>query len=334
MAKPKQKKMAPRKSQKGTSSRDRRDRDRGARSNTEQRASVVAAPHPQGAKPTEKGPEKQVEPPFIVRFPFKTLSWTGDSVAGIIFGLLLTHSFAHAHGAEGAAKIASATILPVIVLMCLLEVTRHRSMRASALGLTARGAVISLLLAFLIEAPSLWRATGYEEVCWHVFLGGVSGYVVAFFAWVYLIVKRHPWLMQRQYGQWAWFYRLSAVVMIIIGGWIGLIAGLDRQHNFVLISNQLFLSAAGRSPTKTSLTLRWGEAPLCIPVRNARSSADPDVADPTKLEGLASQRVHGVPDWWARLSSVIPYSIRSRWPVVSLYLQGRPIRGGSSRVGA
>ena len=103
-------------------------------------------------------------------------------------------------------------------------------MRASALGLTAWWAVISFLLAFLIVAPSLWRATGYEEVCWHVFLGGVIGYVVAFFAWVYLIVKRHPWLMQRQYGQWAWFYRLSAIVLIIIGGWIGLLAGLVESQ--------------------------------------------------------------------------------------------------------
>lgn len=36
--------------------------------------------------------------------------------------------------------------------------------------------------------------------------------------------------------------------------------------------------------------------------------------------------------WWGT-SSVIPYSVRSRWPVVSLYVQGRAVRGGSSSTG-
>ena len=293
MAKPatrKGKKKTRGKSQNGRSPRDSANQNPGAQPNTQQKAPIQAAPHPQGAEPNKKEPEK----PFIVRSPFKIISWTGGCVTGIIFGGLLARSLANTHGPEGAAKIASATILPLIVLMCLMEVTRHGSLRASALGAVVRAAVISLIITFLIVAPYLWRKTGYEEICWHVFLGGVAGYVLAFFSWVYLAVKRDPWLMQRQYGQWAWFYRFSASVLILIGGWIGVIVRLEQAPNSregANIQTAALPTWASRTATIPARSHQFGTSSMCsAPYLCARLDW------PAPLPCPAAVAVHDQPD--------------------------------------
>jgi hypothetical protein len=120
-------------------------------------------------------------------------------------------------------KVASVTILPLIAFMYVIGMVQRGFMRASALGKTARTKVISLSFAFLLVLPGLWSKIGYQEICWHTFLGGVIGFALAFLSWLYLAVQRHPWLIQRQQGQWVWAYRFSASLLILVGGWIGVI---------------------------------------------------------------------------------------------------------------
>ena len=82
MAKPaaqKKKQNAQGKPRKGTSSRDRQQRNRGAQPKTKQKAPTEAAPQAQGVQPTEKEPEKQVEQPFIVRTPANIIRFIGAS---------------------------------------------------------------------------------------------------------------------------------------------------------------------------------------------------------------------------------------------------------------
>lgn len=123
----------------------------------------------------------------------------------------------------GEAKIAAVTILPLIAVMYALRMVQRGFRRAGVLGRTARMKVLALCFAVLLVLPGFWQKTGYEQICWHTFLGGVIGFAVAFISWSYLAVKRHPWLLQQEQGQWLWAYRLSATGMIIIGGWIGVI---------------------------------------------------------------------------------------------------------------
>jgi hypothetical protein len=217
----KKKQKARGKSRKNTSARDLQNRSRGAQPNTKQKAPTEAAPRAQGVHPIEKEPENQVKPPFIVRTQVKFIFSVGSVLTGVALGWLWGRSVAHTHGVEGAVKVASVTILPLIAFMCVVEITKRGFMRARALGRTVRTNVISLGLAVLIVLPFFWRKIGYQEICWHVFLGGVIGYAIAFLSWLYLAAKRHPWLIQRQYGQWVWVYRFSASVLILVGGWIG-----------------------------------------------------------------------------------------------------------------
>lgn len=226
MAKPaaqKKQQKAQGKPRKGTSSRDRQQRNRGAQPKMKQKAPTEAAPQAQDVQPTEKEPEKQVEQPFIVRTPANIIRFIGGLVVGAVFAGLLGRSVAQTHGVEGAVKIASVTILPLIAFVCVIGVAKDGFMRAGAVGRTLRTKVILLSVFSLLGLQILWSEIGYQEICLHVFLGGVIGYAIAFLAWVYLAARRNPWLIQQQFRQWVWRYRFGASVLILIGGWIGVL---------------------------------------------------------------------------------------------------------------
>jgi hypothetical protein len=221
-------------SRKNTSSRDRLNRNRGAQPNTKQKAPTGAAPHAQGAQPTEaphaqvaqpteKEPEKQVEKPFIVKAPANIIRILGGAVVGGALTFLLGRSVANTHGVEGAVKVASVTILPLIAFMCVIGIAKDGFRRANAVGRMVRTKVIVASVVLLLFLQVLWREIGYQQICLHVFLGGVIGYAIAFLAWVYLAATQHPYLIKRQPAQWVWDYRFGASVLILIGGWIGVI---------------------------------------------------------------------------------------------------------------
>lgn len=219
----KKKRTARGKSQKNTSPRGPQNRDRGAQPKTKEKAPAEAAPHVPDAQPNEKEHKKQVEQPFIVRAQVKFIFLVMSIVIEAAVVWLWSRSVSHTRGVGGAAKVASVTILPIIAVMYAIEMTKRGFTRASALGKTARIKGMSLSFVILLVLPGLWRKIGYEDICWHTFLGGAIGFVIAFLSWLYLAAKRDPWLMQRQYGQWVWVYRFSASVLIIVGGWIGVI---------------------------------------------------------------------------------------------------------------
>jgi hypothetical protein len=169
----------------------------------------------------KKNPRRRSRKPLLVRTQVKFIYALGNVVIGAAILWLWSRSVAHTRGFEGALKVASVTIVPLIAFTYVIEMTRRGFTRANALGKTVRTKVISFSFAFLIFLPVLWRKIGYQEICWHVFIGGAIGLAVAFLSWLYLVAKRHPWLMQQQDGQWVWVYRFSAAVPIFAGGWIG-----------------------------------------------------------------------------------------------------------------
>lgn len=226
MAKPvprKKKPTARGKSKGNTSPRGRPNRNRQAQPQTKQKVLAKTTAHIQDTRPKEKEPETEVEKPLLVRTQIKFIYTLGSVVIGAAILWGWSRSVANTRGFEGALKVASVTILPLIAFTYVIEFTRRGFMRANAWAKTARTKVISFSFAFLIVLPVLWRKIGYPEICWHVFIGGAIGLVIAFVSWLYLVAKRHPWLLQQQDGQWVWVYRFSASVLIFAGGWIGVI---------------------------------------------------------------------------------------------------------------
>jgi hypothetical protein len=146
----------------------------------------------------------------------------GNLVIGAVFLWLWSLSVAHTAGVAGTVKIASVTLLPLIAFTYVIEVAQRGFTRTDALRKTARTQIIVFGIASLLVLPVLWRKIGYQEICWHVFLGGAIGLTIAFLSWLYL-ARRHPWLIRQQHGQWVWVYRFSASILIFVGGWIGVI---------------------------------------------------------------------------------------------------------------